>query len=361
MNILNFNRSSFNETFVFGDVSELHVNYTNTKFDASTKYDRMYLFVKWKLYPYGKYVTCSMAILTNILVMATVIKCWKFWKYSSGVLMFTLACVDVIGNMIQIMVALNLYHVSLDYGITMPLIIYLSMTLPGISNFMMMLISLNRYALVCKPFSHYRITSKKTSMIQIIAIVTTLLCMNIYHFINFFSGKYRLEVFTGSIVVVHVLISHAVPMVVSVVFTILVIHEFRNNTSVLRESRNQGPPRYGQKNITKAMIAVIVAFILLTVPHAVAYTVDIVGIWINYNTNVWSFHHLLILLRDANYSINIFIYAAYIPTFRVSLKDVLKCKRSRKHHSYHIGNTDVISEETQGNTVVKLVSGSFDV
>ena len=90
MNILNFNRSSFNETFVFGDVSELHVNYTNTKFDASTKYDRIYLFVKWKLYPYGKYVTCSVAILTNILVLATVIKCWKFWKYSSGVLVLTL-------------------------------------------------------------------------------------------------------------------------------------------------------------------------------------------------------------------------------------------------------------------------------
>ena len=62
------------------------------------------------------------------------------------------------------------------------------------------------------------------------------------------------------------------------------------------------------------MIAVIVAFILLTVPHAVAYTVDIVGIWIHYYTNVGEFHDVLILLRDINYSINLFIYAAYIPT-----------------------------------------------
>ena len=236
----------------------------------------------------------------------------------------------------------------------MPVIIYLSMTLPGISNVMMMLISLNRYALVCKPFSHFRITSKKASTIQIIAIVATLLCINIYHFINFFTGKNHFEVFTVSIVVVHVQISHALPMVVSVVFTILVIDEFRNNTSVLGQSRNTGPPRYGQKNITKAMIAVIVAFILLTVPHTVANTVDIVGIWINYNTNVWSFHHLLILLRDANYSINIFIYAAYIPTFRVSLKDILTCKlsdRTGEHNSYLVGNTGVNTEETQQATL----------
>ena len=349
MKFWNFNGCIFNDTFVIDNVSDLHINNTTLKSGASLKYDKIYLFVRWQMYPNGKYVTCSMAILTNIVVMATLIKCWKFWKYSTGLLMLTLACIDIIGNMIQVMVLLSLFHVSLDIQKLMPLTVYMSMILPGISNFMMMLISLNRYALICKPFSHFRITSRMSTMIQIIVISITILCLNSYHFINFFLSNYRYDVLGIGTVIVYVLMSHTVPIGVSVLLTILVIHELRNNTSDLGDSRNLGPPRNGEKNITKAMIAVIVAFILLTVPHAVAYTVDIVGIWIHYNTNVGEFHDVLIILRDINYFINLFIYAACIPKFRVSLKDMLKCRfegRRGQHHSYHINNTDFSNVET---------------
>ena len=353
MNICNFSGSTFNKTSVIDNVSNLYVNYTN-KSDSSLRYDMLYLFVKWKFYPYMKCVMCSMGTLTNVLVLVTIIKCWKFWQYSSGLLMLTLACVDVIGNIIQVMAVLSLYHVSSGYGILTPLVVYLYMTLSGISNFMMMLISLNRYALVCKPFSHFGITSKKSTTIQIIAIAITLPCLNIYHLINFFSGNYPIDIFTTGIVIVYVLISHTVPIGVSVVLTIFVIHELRNNTSDFGDSRNLGPPRNGEKNITKAMIAVIVAFILLTVPHTVGYTVDIVRIWIRYKVNGVTFHPVLILLRDINYSINIFIYAAYIPTFREALKDILKCMfvgRTGQHRNYHKGNTNVSIVETQESTL----------
>ena len=194
MNVWNFSGCIFDDTFVIDTVSELHINNTNQKSGALLKYDQIYLFVRWQLYPHGKYVTCSMAILTNIVVMVTLIKCWKFWKYSTGLLMLTLACIDIIGNMIQMMVLLSLFHVSLDLRKLMPLTVYMSMTLPGISNFIMMLISLNIYALVCKPFSHFSITSKKSTTKQIVAISITILFLNIYHFINFFFSNYRYDV-----------------------------------------------------------------------------------------------------------------------------------------------------------------------
>ena len=79
------------------------------------------------------------------------------------------------------------------------------------------------------------------------------------------------------------LISHSVTIMVPVVLTVLVIHEFTNFTLELGgESTNTGPPSHGEQNRTKAMIVIIVALILLTVPHAVGYTVDIVRIWIRY-------------------------------------------------------------------------------
>ena len=231
MNIWNFSGSTFIKTSVIDYVSTLYVNYANTKSDASLRYDMLYLFVKGKFYPHMQYVMCSMGTLTNILALTTVIKCWKLWKYSSGLLlMLTLACVDVIGNMIQVIAVLSFYHVSSGYGILTPLVVYLFRSLSGISNFMMMLISLNRYAPVCKPFSHFIITSKKSTTIQIIAVSITLTCLNIYHLINFFSGNYHIDIFTTDIVIVYVLISHSVTIVVSVILTVLVIHEFTNFT-----------------------------------------------------------------------------------------------------------------------------------
>ena len=47
---------------------------------------------------YGTLVTGSVGVFTNILVATTLIVTWKFWRNSLGILLLTLACVDIVGN-----------------------------------------------------------------------------------------------------------------------------------------------------------------------------------------------------------------------------------------------------------------------
>ena len=58
------------------------------------------------VYQYGRYLTSSLAVLTNILIVGTMIRCWKHWKHSTGLIILTLACIDLIniqcGNHIAI-------------------------------------------------------------------------------------------------------------------------------------------------------------------------------------------------------------------------------------------------------------------
>ena len=280
---------------------------------------------EWYLHSFHvpmKLVTCSLAIVTNILVVATIIRCWKFWKYSTGLLMLTLGCMDIIGNVLFIIGVLTRLF---EYGFHSVVIFYLCITLSGIFNFMMMLISLNRYALVCKPFSHIRITSRKSTLLQILTIITILPCAFIYYLRNL-----DLSIPIIWDIIMNCFLSHILPIVVSVVLTILVIREFTKNTSELGESFSTS--RHGGRNITKAMIVANVAFILLTLPHVVARVISTFVNWVHLTPfpcflPVYRFvYNALVLIRDINFSINIFIYAAYIPTFRATMKDLSKCK-----------------------------------
>ena len=44
------------------------------------------------------FYTSVLGIITNTLVIATFIACWRFWRNSTRLLLVTLACVDIIGN-----------------------------------------------------------------------------------------------------------------------------------------------------------------------------------------------------------------------------------------------------------------------
>ena len=320
----------FNNTFANVLASTEYVTIDN---DSKNSFST---FVSTNIYQYGAYVTSSLAILTNILILVTMKRSWNFWKYSTGILLVALGSVDIINNIMNFFLVHVKSHPYL-VGRIQPLYVimaYLQTTLSNISNHVMVLISLNRYALVCKPFKHYKVTSKKSTLAQIAAVITILLVVNIY----IFSKKNKL-VFNICFFVMYVLLSHIIPILISVVLTILVNSEFKNNnnnkygTSKSMASVKLGPGQ-GESNITKAMIAVNVAFIILTVPHAISHIVYLVLDWIHDgNSDTYqqinnSFVAILILtlLRDINYSINIIIYAAYIPKFRVTLLELFKCK-----------------------------------
>ena len=130
-------------------------------------------------------------------------------------------------------------------------------------------------------------------------------------------------------VVGYVFLSHIVPLTVSVVLTVLVMREFRKNRSTFNESMNTQTERQGEKNITKAMIAVNVAFVLLTIPQNITYTVIAHQKCLfeyNITVSLLPVYQVLFTLKNINFSVNIFIYAVYIPKFRAALSNLIKYK-----------------------------------
>ena len=102
------------------------------------------------IFKYGRNVTCSLAVLTNLLILITM---------AYNVLGFTKIVVPhciVIG--------------------------YLRYSAFNLSNLITMLISLNRYALVCRPFTHRNITSRKSTILQLTLITVACFFFNIYLF-----------------------------------------------------------------------------------------------------------------------------------------------------------------------------------
>ena len=64
-----------------------------------------------KTHYYIVIVTCSVGFFTNILVAATLILSWKFWRHSIGILL-TMACVDIIGSGVCFTFLLMKLHLS---------------------------------------------------------------------------------------------------------------------------------------------------------------------------------------------------------------------------------------------------------
>ena len=74
----------------------------------------MTTFVSTNIYQYGEYLTSSLAILTNIVILVTIKRSWKFWKYSTGILMVALGSVDIINNTMNLFLV---YTESHDYDL----------------------------------------------------------------------------------------------------------------------------------------------------------------------------------------------------------------------------------------------------
>ena len=94
---------------------------------------------------YMRIVTSSLAVLTNILVVITVARSRKSWKYSTHLMMLTLAYVDIAFNSLELVREI-LRLIPMD-NITFNYTWIVGLILLSISNHMMILISLNRYAI----------------------------------------------------------------------------------------------------------------------------------------------------------------------------------------------------------------------
>ena len=295
---------------------------------------RLYVLFALETNIYGRNVTSAVGIITNILVVATLLVSWKFWRHSVGILLLTLAFIDIIGNGVCIIyflrIALHVNPISYYVNPGLPrTFYYLYNSLKRLSYLMMIPISANRYALICKPFTHHVITSKKSTLIQITTLTVVAATTEIHHFFQKTSFIYNLcfLIFFG-------ILSILLPLIISFVLTVLVIRELRRMNRTLEDSvRTGADSRQGERNVTRTMIAVNVAFIVLVLP---ALVISIIEVFIcEYGsicrvTAVW-----IRLITDINYYINIFIYTLYLPKFRSTLLGIFKCKccKNRRNES----------------------------
>ena len=269
---------------------------------------------------YGKICTSAFGIITNILVVATLLVSWKFWRHSIGILLLTLAFVDIIGNGVCFIYYLP-YALNPISNLSLPQTFhYLYHGLKRLSYLMMIPISANRYALICRPFTHHVITSKKSTLIQITTLTVVVATTEIYIFFQMTCFIYNL-----CLLILYGILSILLPLIISFVLTVLVIREFRRMNRTLEDSVRTGvDSRQAERNVTRTMIAVNVAFIVLILP---ALVISIIEFFIcEYGsicqvTAVW-----IKLITDVNYYINIFIYALYLPKFRSTLLGIFKCK-----------------------------------
>ena len=281
---------------------------------------------------YGGIATRSFGVFTNILVAATFISTWKFWSNSIGILLLTLAGVDTIGNAVSLIyrfIELNRFIlvVSRTYS-------YLNNGFVRLSFLMMIPISANRYALICRPFTHRKVTSKKSTLIQITTLTLFVAATQTY---EFYSMEINNSFYTTCRLVFFGIMSIMLPLIVSFVLTILVIREFRRMNRTLEDTGNSGTvSRQSEKNVTRAMIAVNIAFTVLILP---AMVVEIIYSYSHMCTGRPSCEVATIWLRlicYMNYNVNIFIYSFYLPKFRSTLFGFFKCKRCKKRLSESI-------------------------
>ena len=166
--------------------------------------------------------------------------------------------------------------------------------------------------------------SKKSTLIQIISLTVFALSAGIF---ELYYDQMNESVYYICLLIFNITIAIVLPSIISFVLTVLVIREFRKMNRTLEDSmRTRANSRQGKKNVTRTMIAVNVAFIVLTLPaglmYGICYQAD--------SNNCFSIYKLLLPISDINFSINIVIYILYLPQFRTTILGFFKCNCCRE-------------------------------
>ena len=198
---------------------------------------------------YGTVVTTFCGIFTNILVVATISVSWKFWQHSIGILLLTLACVDIIGNGVCF-----IYYILLIQNTFSILSVFLNNGFKRLSYLMMILISVNRYALVCRPFTHRRITSQKSTLIQITTLTVFAISAGIYDLCR---DNMAWFIYAICNLIFGELFS-VLPLIITCVLTILIIRKFRRKNKTKEATGSVGA--VSRKDESKNTIRITITY-----------------------------------------------------------------------------------------------------
>ena len=330
--------SEHNETFL-ESITGSHQrfkNITSTEpFRNISLEERIAEFVRAKFHFYGYFTVSGCGILTNLLVTAAVLYSNKLRKTSAGLLITVLAIVDFLVCAFGTAWFALYYNQHINSKPYCLIIRYLWTVTRFYSHWIMVLIGGNRYAMVCHPFTHKKVTSLKSTLRQLAVLL--LLCTVAALYIIFVydnENKYcsfetdNLWIYYISTVVIHFVFSGLVPVTVTIALTILVIRTFKNKKVACLSRQGASTETYPHKKleeqVTKAFVASNVAFVLLSFPLYIVYVPFFFGkyhkpfsvpVANNLSTSVF----ILNVVESANYAINLFLYSWHSPMFRQSV------------------------------------------
>ena len=268
-------------------------------------YIAMFAYQKFNFY--GYYTINCFGIFTNLLVIAAVVCSQKLHKTSAGILITVLAHADLLTCTAGILVFTMYYNEALN---------------------------IRPYCLITK------VTSIKSTILQLITLFVFCGVAALYNLFGRDSGRVdcylrsatdNLWIYYISTVVINYTLGSFVPVTVTLCLTLLVYRVLRRHRKVLRNTTKNITTQQSENQVTKALVASNVSFILLSVPYCSLYIPFFINGWLvsfpeRVSYNMVTAFFILNVIECSNYVINIFLYTWYSPMFRQSLSGLFKCK-----------------------------------
>ena len=326
--------------------SDIYQNWTNaTTRSSPTKsaYYKTLGLIAWYFSLYFDRIIHGTGIMSNTAVLLTMLSTPQLRGNSSGILIIALAIADFLLNILSVVISRIIRDryscYFLDYSIG---------TFTSLTQFIMVLISVNRYALVCHPMKHQKVTNNKSTIIQVVGMaIFSLLCSIFLVFLpHAYNSKgqrcfiwlpnmtYYYVLFYGNLVTA--IIGDIVPMLVTTVLTVLTIVQLRRTGSIATAS--SGSRRaIAQRNITKALLGIGIIFVFTGLPFRVSYATYLaMANARRYNprinvSDVYLAMRFLVSLNQVNHTINFFVYMTYHTRFRTIFLRIMKCQCNRFH------------------------------
>ena len=232
---------------------------------------------------------------------------------------------DTVLNLMDLINYIFYFPVNRKYSYSNMIVIVVNRLTPifsYLSILLMLAFSLNRYALVCKPFTHHRITSRKSTVIQIIILAVIAVIAHIpTSLLKSFRMTFRIYKICA---IIRTVMIYFIPPIITLVLTILVIYELNRRPGTLGASLST-KARQGERNITRAMIITIMTFVLLIFPSSILIFIQfIISKDVILPKSLYLAYETLLLFYYTNHSINIFIYTLFLPKFRSTLFGIFK-------------------------------------
>ena len=225
-------------------------------------------------------------------------------KYPAGKLIIALAVVD----------CLNIIRPFFTFWSVSGLRIqsFFSYSMLDTSVLILLLISINRYVIVCRPLHHHQVTSFKSILCQLILALI---------------GSFMSLVF--EIVIPGIILIFCETIVVTItVLTICIYHSLRQSKHSLGTNR----PVFNLENqMTKAMMSVLFKFLFLLLPYILTRLWDLIIHHHDLQVPPIAMRLLLLLLFTTNFVINFFLYVWYSPEFRSSFISLMTFRQCRGH------------------------------